>query len=513
MSINDPVEWWLNHPDYWFNSTPETDQIVINHLGEYITDQSKYDSLSTLAKIIIDDQVARHYYRSLSNDDSLKMHHHLKALCLANQLIPVILDNSDHEYTPEKECFILMPLRHSNDENDRIKAIEIIKILMTRRSSPIYERFLKASLIRVRKPTLINFDNKHIPHELICPTFHGNQLRFDLNPTDVPSDISETFKNVPKRPHDEYDFVVSISGGSDSMLVLWTAVQLGYRPIALGIDYGNREEHLDELYLVDWMTSQLRVPYYVRSIKEIKRVHGSAQDDQTDVLSKMRTFYETTTREIRFDAYKHFKSPVLLGHNWDDCFENCITNMISGRSPENQLGMSFHCIDVNVEIYRPFLPIKKARIVELCNLYGIPYLVDSTPKWSRRGQIRDNIRPVLDAFDPLLASKIVENCIEKSKMVEDFQELVDNYPFVDVEPISHYTFKIPKTRSILFWRLIINKIAKLLNEPNIKIGSIKYLIEMIDIHNHSPKKITLSPTLTAILQYNVENYTVKIQKT
>jgi tRNA(Ile)-lysidine synthase TilS/MesJ len=510
MTIPNPLQWWLKNPKFWFDSTPETDLIVIKHLGEYIGNPDMYESLTSLEKLIIDDQVARHYYRSTPSDDPVKNHHHLRALALAKDLIPIILTTTI--YTPEEECFILMPLRHSFVEKDRIEAIEIIKILMTYRSAPIYERFLKAALIRVRKPQQINFEKKKLPFELICPSFHGGRL--NLKSADLPRDMVDSFKNIPRRSSGDYDLVVSISGGSDSMLLLWTAHQLGYRAIALGIDYGNRVEHYDELYLVDWLTSQLGIPYYVRSIEEIKRVHSSSQDDQTDPLSKMRTFYEAVTREIRFSAYKHFELPVLLGHNWDDCFENCITNMISGRSPDNQLGMSFYGIDSGVEIYRPFLEIKKARIVELCNLYGIRYLVDSTPKWSRRGQIRDNIRPVLDTFDPLLAEKIVGNCLEKSKMVEDYQELVDNYSIIENKEFAYCTFHIPKIRSILFWRLMINKITKLLGGSTIKIGSIRYLLETIDLEKTVPKKITLSPTLTAIIPVATDvNFQIKICKT
>lgn len=500
------VSWWLSHPECWFNSTPATDLIVIENLGKYITDESEYDSLTLLGKLIVDDQISRHYYRQLPHDDPfLKIYHDQRALALSAELIPFALESSI--YTPEEICFILMPLRHSEIEENRVKAIDIIKVLMSRQetSVPIYERFLRAALIRVRNPTRINFENKRLPIEIICPSFTWTQFgRFPL-----PSDILNAISRIPRRHNEEYDCVVSISGGSDSMLVLYAVCMYGLRPIALMIDYGNRSEHEDELYLVDCMTSQLKVPYYVRSIKEIKRVHSSAQNEETDSLSTMRTFYESVTREIRFSAYKYFGLPVLLGHNWDDCFENCITNMISGRSPENLLGMSFYGVDSGVEIYRPFLEIKKSRIVELCNQFGIPYLVDSTPKWSRRGQIRDNIRPVVDAFDPHLAEKIVDHCLEKSNLVKEYKELVDYYPFIEFGD-SHYTFRIPTIRSILFWRLIVDRISTLLHDSHVKIKSIEYLIETIDKPKHSPRKITLSPTLTAI--FNTTENTIQIIK-
>ena len=46
------------------------------------------------------------------------------------------------------------------------------------------------------------------------------------------------------------------------------------------------------------------------------------------------------------------------------------------------------------------LEVKKIDIIDFAHKVGIPYLYDSTPKWSRRGRMRDQLFPFLQNFDP-----------------------------------------------------------------------------------------------------------------
>ena len=131
------------------------------------------------------------------------------------------------------------------------------------------------------------------PRELVCQTSIFN----DFNDLDDEGDdnIYEKFslKDIPEEfvngfskaiPEKTKDITISISGGSDSMLCLFLAVKLGYNPVALMIDYANRDEHKREVIFVSWFCEQLKVPFYVREIKELKR-----ERDET------REFYEKIT--------------------------------------------------------------------------------------------------------------------------------------------------------------------------------------------------------------------------
>ena len=50
-----------------------------------------------------------------------------------------------------------------------------------------------------------------------------------------------------------------------------------------------------------------------------------------------------------------------------------------------------------VNLYRPFLGFKKQVIYDFAHKYGVPYFLDTTPKWSKRGKMRNEIFPLLDS--------------------------------------------------------------------------------------------------------------------
>jgi len=64
------------------------------------------------------------------------------------------------------------------------------------------------------------------------------------------------------------------------------------------------------------------------------------------------------------------------------------------------------------------LDVSKATIYEEARRIGIPYLKDSTPKWSQRGQIRDTVRPVLEQWDKRMTGALFElsNVLEENEM-------------------------------------------------------------------------------------------------
>jgi tRNA(Ile)-lysidine synthetase-like protein len=479
----------------WFNSTPETDIYVLENTKQYCEEE-----LSILGRIIFHDQIIRHHVRHNNLDKKIINDHNIIAIGLTNYLLE---SNEILSYKPIEQCFILMPLRHSPLEKDRERTITIIEEYLEKdQKNPDYLRFYQASLERVRNPELIKFDSSSkFPQELVCSssifkidTFLDTY--YMINQKDIMIDkFSEGFlKTIPL----ECPITVSISGGSDSMLCLFVAKKLGYDVIAMMIDYGNRNEHATEIDFVSWFCDKLEVPFYLRKIKELKRSRDGTRD-----------FYEKVTKNIRFNSYKFLKRPVVLGHNMDDCFENCITNMMSQRSKENLYGMSPESEQMGVKIYRPILAIPKKNIVIVCNHFKIPFLLDSTPKWSRRGQIRDIIVPAMNQFDINLIPRIMEFCQESSQSCKDYQSLLESYPIKkDSNGKNTYTFDLtqPFNTNIRFWQGMINKITDMTESKvkRIRISTIESMIqtimkELINQHNINVIKVTLSVDLVAFV--------------
>jgi tRNA(Ile)-lysidine synthase TilS/MesJ len=48
-----------------------------------------------------------------------------------------------------------------------------------------------------------------------------------------------------------------------------------------------------------------------------------------------------------------------------------------------------------VPVWRPLLEHSKAEIFRFAHHYGVPYFRDTTPSWSTRGKLRNNLIPLL----------------------------------------------------------------------------------------------------------------------
>lgn len=49
----------------------------------------------------------------------------------------------------------------------------------------------------------------------------------------------------------------------------------------------------------------------------------------------------------------------------------------------------------NVTVWRPLLSHTKEEIYAFAHQYGVPYFKDSTPSWSTRGKLRNQLLPLL----------------------------------------------------------------------------------------------------------------------
>ena len=120
-----------------------------------------------------------------------------------------------------------------------------------------------------------------------------------------------------------------------------------------------------------------------------------------------RDEYEKCTRELRYDLYKATIGGeseaaagvvcpgVCVGHHEGDLQENVISNMMKGGSLLDLGGMGVTSTVNGVSIWRPFLAFNKDDVLKFAHKYGIPYFKDTTPHWSTRGHLRNELFPLL----------------------------------------------------------------------------------------------------------------------
>lgn len=273
--------------------------------------------------------------------------------------------------------------------------------------------------------------------------------------------------------------LISLSGGVDSLvcLHLYNNKYRGYVS-ALHINYMNRDTWKCEEAFVKYICRQMGIPLYIRRITEIQRSRDKTRED-----------YEKYTNKLRFDLYKQFKDHiVILGHNYDDCLENIFSNIKKNRNMDNLFGMNKFSIIKEVPIYRPLLDVSKKQIIEYAHNHFIPYLEDSTPKWSERGRMRDYLIPSINEYSTDICKNLknIKNMLEILYKIwdKDISELVI---YEDNDHININFKENPFEMDINY----LNRIFLYINKKyNIKIPNHKVLNNLIS--NRPNTRITYS---------------------
>jgi tRNA(Ile)-lysidine synthase TilS/MesJ len=157
---------------------------------------------------------------------------------------------------------------------------------------------------------------------------------------------------------------------------------------AVHIRHSNRDDAVDEQGWVEWMCHRLGCPLYTHWVQLVRpRGEGGCLTRQE---------YEDWCKEIRFNAYRgawlaqggEGRPRVVIGHHLDDLDENRLAELGKGNYFDID-GMSSEGEGLGVTVLRPLChSTRKSELVAFALRHRVPYMVDSTPRWSRRGWIR-----------------------------------------------------------------------------------------------------------------------------
>lgn len=420
----------------WFNSNKINDIYLSN---KYFNSNNLLDNIdiiiynidskeSGIGAILLYDQISRHHNRISQIDLNYYT-------TIASHISDYIL-TKNYKLSAYDICFIYLPYRHLYDLNKfNIIIKDIIRLYIASDNNDdklIYKKFIIASINKMYKyknkktieefvlstPSKLIYNNWNIFEKILYNTPSNFNFNIELN-----DDIIQSFKKELKYISNE-NIIVSLSGGVDSNISLLLIKYFNINNnniIAVHINYNNRPECKSELEFVKTYCNLLNVKLIYRTIDEINRpdCHNNG----------LRDTYETLTRNIRYDMYKQVcnifetKSIVMMGHNKDDCFENILTNINLKKNYNNLIGMNRLSEVDNITFWRPLLDIDKKTIIKYAINAQIPFLEDSTPKWSSRGKIRDTIRPALENYD----NNIVSSFFELNTIMRNNNNMIDFY--------------------------------------------------------------------------------------
>jgi tRNA(Ile)-lysidine synthetase-like protein len=425
-------DFWQANPQLWFNSTAEDDDRITKEFSwvfKYVTDNSItadiiFDVKQWTGYVILYDQILRHVNRV--SEEKITPPATLISDCYAKY------NDFGSSLTNFEFAFCLLPLRHTHD----MKHVSFVISESWRRletsESPEIKKYLTATYERYAKlcinrdaDNLVSHDNEH-PHpfnpEVMsildnrCNNYIPNKLMDILYFRAKPL-VCKMRDYVTKHNLTKERITISLSGGVDSMVCSYLLAAIGQPMQAVHINYNNRVECALEEDLIMYWCKLLGIPLYIRRLTEINRPKCMEYN--------MRDVYESYTRDMRFYAYTNTGGYVMLGHNKDDTIENILTNTASQSHYENLCGMTEYSTQdhygQSITFLRPLLATMKQEIYTFAEEANIPFLVDSTPKWSQRGKIRDIIRPALESWNPM----IIPGMLELSAKMTEMSALLD----------------------------------------------------------------------------------------
>ncbi len=492
-------EFWESHPNLWFNSTYEDDIMITKLFYDLLYINHNILSYNTpklvSSYIILYDQIVKHINRYMGGIKEIPSN--FLEYCYTSYNIYKDQLN-DFEF-----MFILMPIRHTHNIVHVKYVLNETWIRLENAPTDNIKKYLIATYERYIKCTP-NMDKENLilykPSDSITPFSHleifidildkkCSYINVEAMPKLSDSELIYNMKDfLTKNNLNDKLITVSISGGVDSMICSYILHYIKQPFIAVHIDYYNREECIKEEELLKWWCNIINTPLYIRRIDEINRPKCMKHE--------LRELYESYTKNIRFNSYINsndnneiYEIYVMLGHNMDDTIENILTNISSNSHYDNLLGMQPLSKQIHnnkeITIIRPLLNTYKKDIYEFAISNNIPFLVDSTPKWSQRGKIRDIVRPALEEWNPL----ILEGLILLSDKMTQMSTLLNQ--LVDVNKKFNSIHDVPNNET--YWTILLNKMNIFITQKTLAclITKIKFL-QLNEYKLKDPQKFTLS---------------------
>lgn len=195
-------------------------------------------------------------------------------------------------------------------------------------------------------------------------------------------------------------YLVALSGGADSVTLLWVLHELRYQIEACHCNFQLRgaESDRDEQFCVQ-LCEQLGIPLH--------RIHF----DTRLYAEVHKESIELAARDLRYRYFAQLKEDVeadgiCVAHHQDDTVETVLINLIRGAGIQGLTGISAK----NGDILRPLLCVDRKEILAYLEEKGQDYVTDSTNLVDDvvRNKIRLNIIPMLKEINPAASKNIAQ---------------------------------------------------------------------------------------------------------
>jgi len=159
--------------------------------------------------------------------------------------------------------------------------------------------------------------------------------------------------------------LVGVSGGVDSMVLLFLLKRFGYSTRACFIHHGTRSGQDAELNLVKEFAEHLEIPFHFQSISGLNT----------------KSNFEFNARLKRYEIFDELKgkSLVALAHHIDDSFEWTMLQSLQSSNLKSTVGIPVK----NGDYIRPLMAVTKNQILRYAKAFDLPFINDPTNEDSK----------------------------------------------------------------------------------------------------------------------------------
>jgi len=219
-------------------------------------------------------------------------------------------------------------------------------------------------------------------------------------------------------------WVVSVSGGPDSMVLLDMAFKCELNIIVLHVNYHKRDSALRDEQIVENYCTSNHIKFLIHHAGEFS---GNFQDEA-------RVYRYAKIKEAIEDEKA---IGVLVAHHKDDDLETLLFQ-ITRKSKVNYYGLSESTHLFGIRVDRPLLAFTKEELLEYCHVYSIPYGIDESNM--SLVYTRNKIRKVLSTLNENEKEELFkiknEYNQERIKFVESYRDFLNQTSFSHKDYIS-----------------------------------------------------------------------------
>ena len=190
--------------------------------------------------------------------------------------------------------------------------------------------------------------------------------------------------------------VCAVSGGVDSICLLYILKNLGFKVILAHVNHNKREESNNEAIAMENLAKKLNIPYeyYSYHYDYLDNFHNDAH------IARYNFFKQV--------CYKHDTNVIATAHHLDDQIETILIKMINGSNLYGYGGISAFYEEDNIKIIRPLLHTNKEELYKYAKSNDLVYYEDKSNNEDDflRNKIRHHIIPNLKDYSNDFYNKV-----------------------------------------------------------------------------------------------------------